>query len=91
MVLQAQSCLIFCDPMDYSPPSSSVHGIFQAKILEWVAIPFSKASSQLRDQTCVSCISCMAGEFFATVPPAQREHKGNYVWSRLGKCGQFVN
>ena len=41
----AQSCLTFCDPMDYSPPSSSVHGIFQAIILEGVAISFSKGSS----------------------------------------------
>ena len=36
-----QSCLTFCDPMDCSPPGSSVHGILQARILEWVAIPFS--------------------------------------------------
>ena len=37
-----QSCLTFCDPMDCSPPSASVHGILQARILEWVAIPFSR-------------------------------------------------
>ena len=42
--------------MDYSPPGSSVHEILQARILEWVAILFSKASSQLKDQTWVSCI-----------------------------------
>ena len=45
----------------YSPPGSSVHGILQARILEWVAIPFSRGSSQPRDQTWVSCI---AGRFF---------------------------
>ena len=44
--------------MDYSPLGSSVHGILQARILEWVAISFSRASSQPRDRTCVSCISC---------------------------------
>ena len=44
-----------CDPMDYSPPGSSVHGIFQARILEWVAIPFSRGSSWPRDRTRVSC------------------------------------
>ena len=44
-VLAAQSCLTFCNPMDYSPPGSSVHGILQARILEWVAIPFSRGSS----------------------------------------------
>ena len=52
----AQSCLTLCDPMDCSPPGSSVHGIFQAWILEWVAISFSRGSSQHRDQTQVSCI-----------------------------------
>ena len=36
-----QSCLTLCDPMDYAPPGSSVHGIFQARILEWVVLPFS--------------------------------------------------
>ena len=41
-----QLCLTLCDPMDCSPPGSSVHGILQAKILEWVAVPFSRASSQ---------------------------------------------
>ena len=45
-----QSCLPLCNPMDYSPPGSSVQGILQARILEWVAIPFSKGSSQLRDR-----------------------------------------
>ena len=50
-VLVAQSCLILCDPMDCSSPGFSVHGILQARILEWVAIPFSRGSSQPRDQT----------------------------------------
>ena len=47
---------LFCDPKDYSPPGSSVHGISQSSILEWVAISFSKRSSQLTDQTHISCI-----------------------------------
>ena len=51
----AQSCLILCDPMDCSLPHSSVHGIFQARILEWVVISFSRGSSRPRDQTLVSC------------------------------------
>ena len=42
--------------MDYSPPGSSVHGLSRARILEWVAISFSRRSSRLRDRTCVSCI-----------------------------------
>ena len=55
----AQSCPTLWDPMDCSPPGSSVHGISQARVLEWVAMPCSKGSSQPRDQTQVSCISCI--------------------------------
>ena len=61
----AQSCPALCDPMDSSPPGSSVHGISQARILEWVAISFSRGSSQPRGRTWVSCI---AGGFFTTEP-----------------------
>ena len=49
-------CLTLCDPMDCSLQRSSVHGIFQARVLEWVAISFSRGSSQPRDQTWVSRI-----------------------------------
>ena len=55
------SVVSFCDPMGCSLPGSSVLGILQARILEWVAIPFSRGSSRSRDQTQVSCI---AGGFF---------------------------
>ena len=54
-----QSCPILCDPMDYSLPGSSVHGILQARKLEWVAMPSSKRSSQPRDRTSISYISCI--------------------------------
>ena len=54
--LVAQSCPTLCDPMDYSSPGSCVHGISPARILEWVAISFSRGSSRPRDQTHVSCI-----------------------------------
>ena len=60
-VLAAQSCLTLCDPTDCSLPGSTVHGVFQARILEWVASPFSRGSFQPRDQTQVSHI---AGSFF---------------------------
>ena len=56
-----QSCLTLCYPVDCSPPDSSVHGILLARILKWVAISFSRWSSQLRDQTWVSHV---AGRFF---------------------------
>ena len=52
-------CSAHCDRMDSSPPVSSVHGIFQARILEWVAISCSRGFSRCRDQTCISCISCI--------------------------------
>ena len=52
----AQLCPTLCDPMDCRLPGSSVHGIFRARILEWVAISFSRGSFQPRDRTCVSCI-----------------------------------
>ena len=55
--LVSQSCLTLCSPMDCSPPGSSVHGIFQARILDWIAVPFSRGSSQSRDQTRVSYIA----------------------------------
>ena len=51
-----QLCPAVCDPVNYSPPGFSVHGILQARILEWVAISSSWESSQPRDRTCVSCI-----------------------------------
>ena len=60
-----------CDPVDCSLPGSSVHGIFQARILEWVSISYPRGSSLPRDQTQVSCI---AGEFFTAEPP------GKTVW-----------
>ena len=50
-VLVAQSCPTLCDPIDCNPPGFSVHGVFQAQILEWVAVPSSKRSSQPRDRT----------------------------------------
>ena len=60
-VLITQMCPTLCDPMDCSPPGSSVHGTFQARILEWIAISFSRGSSQPKDWTPVSCI---AGRIF---------------------------
>ena len=55
VVKVAQSCTTLCDSMDCSLPGSSIHRILQARILEWVAIPFPRGSSQPRDQTQVSC------------------------------------
>ena len=61
VVLVTQLCPTLCDLMDCGPPGSSVHGILQEKTLEWIAIPFSRGSSQPRAQTQVYCT---AGRFF---------------------------
>ena len=63
VALVNQSCPTLLQPMDCGPPGSSVHGILQARILEWVAIPFSRGSSQPRDRTQVPCI---VGGFFTS-------------------------
>ena len=55
-----QLCLTLCNPMDCSLPDSSVHGIFQARILEWVTISHSRRSCQPTDQTCISCVFCIS-------------------------------
>ena len=62
----AQSCLTLCDPMDCSLPGSSLLGILQARVLEWVAISFSRESSQPRDQTRISCIPGRRFNLWAT-------------------------
>ena len=78
------SVRLFCDPMDCSSPGSSVHGISQARILEWLAIPFSRGSSWPRGQTCIFYI---AGRFFSTdlagKPSWGREISKNRIWN----CG----
>ena len=58
-MLSHQSCPALCNPMDCSPPGFYVHGIFQARILEYVAMPSSRGSFQPRDQTHVSYTSCI--------------------------------
>ena len=66
--LVTKSVPTLCNPMNCSPPGSAVHGISQARILEWVAILFSRGSSQPRDWTCISRIG---RRFFTTEPPGE--------------------
>ena len=74
-----QSCLFLCDPMDFS-----VHGILQARILKWVAMSSSRASSRPRDQTHIAYVSCIAGRFFTTEPPWKPQTKiANNYWAFL--------
>ena len=80
----AQLCPTVCDPTDSSPPGFSVHGILQARILEWIAIPFCRGSSQPRDQTGVSHV---AGRFF--IVWANREAPKSATLQFFKKCDQF--
>ena len=78
--LVAHSCSTLWDPMDCSPPGSSVHGILQARILEWGANPFSRGSSPPRDQTWVSCI---AGGFLTIWATREAQNTPKYrsnIW-----------
>ena len=67
-----QSCLTLCNPTDYSPPGSSIHGILQARILEWVAMPSSRGPSRPRDWTCISSVDL-------------RWQAGSALWAPPGK------
>ena len=75
----AQSCPTLCDPMDCSLPGSSLHGILQARVLEWVAISFSRGSSWPRDRTLVSCIAGRHFNLWATREVFKREWIYVYV------------
>ena len=101
-VNMVQSCLTLCDP---SPLGSSVHGILQARILEWVAISSSKGSSPPRDRTCISCVSCLWRQILyhcATWEALTSEPQTfiltgtlemmewNQPWQQTGRVGPFV-
>ena len=76
----AQLCLTLWEPMDCSLPGSSVHGISQAKILEWVAIACSRVSSWPKDRTHVSSVSCTVKWFFTTSTPWEASIDVYYVF-----------
>ena len=65
----AQSYQTPCNPMECSPTGSSVHGMFQARILEWAAISCPRGSSRARGQTLISCVSCIGRQVFFTIAP----------------------
>ena len=81
-VLVAQLCLTLCDSRDCSLPGSSVHGILQARILEWVTISFSKASSRSRVEPWVSCIT---GRFFTVWASKDSLIIHLKVWNEVGE------
>ena len=85
--MSTQSCPALYDPMNFSPPASSVHGIFQVRILEWVAISFSRGSCRPRDRTRVSCIVGRSEEVKWSEPP---EKSLKLVLLGLINCSMFL-
>ena len=93
----SQSCLTLCDPKDCNPPGSIVHGIFQARVLEWVAICYPRGSSQPRDQACISCGSC-SGTWLLYVPSRKPHYRHAYkvsagphsLWRISGRISLFL-
>ena len=84
----AESCPTLCDSMDYSLPGSSVHGIFQTRVLEWAAISFSRGSSRPRDQTQVSCIADRRFTILATREALGGEEVMSKVQENISWLGQ---
>ena len=87
LCLVAQSCPTLCDPLDCSPPGSSLHGILQVRILEWVAMPSSRGSSQPRDWTQVSCIS---GRFFTVWATRKAHYRSIYRLFAVSELKQLL-
>ena len=87
-VLVTQLCPTLCDPMDCSRPGSSIHRILQARILEWVAIPFSRGSSWPRDGTRVSCI---AGRFFNVCITRKANYNPQWIWGPSFTSALHIN
>ena len=95
--LVTQLCLTLCDTMDCSLPGSSIHGDFQARIQEWVAISFSKGSPRSRDQTLVSCKSPSFQEilYHGTTWKAKSKPQWDVIsyllWWLAPKCQIFIS
>ena len=83
-MLSAQVCLTLCNHMSYSPPGSSAHGILQARILDWVAISYSRGSSRPRDQTRVS--SCLLHWQKESLPLAQLVRPAHSIPKKVHQC-----
>ena len=77
--MPAQSCLILCNSMDCSPPGSSVHGILQARTLEWVAITSSRGSSQPKIKPTSPMSPVLASRFFTTSPPGKPQTASRHM------------
>ena len=88
-----QSCLTLWNLMDLGPPGSFVHGILQARILEWVAVPSSRGSSQTRDQTYFSYVSCFSTGSLPLAPPGEPSIcnlNTEFLWLAGTQCNKFM-
>ena len=87
-VSSLQSCPTLSDPMDGSPPGTSVHGILQARILEWMVTSFSRGSFQPRERIRVSCVCCIASVLLTAEPPgvAIKQTEGVTLWVSVYLC-----
>ena len=87
-----QSCPTLCNPMDCSPPGSPVHGILQARILAQVAMPFSRGSSQLRDQTLISWVSFIGRRILYpwANPGSPIKEKDDIYWELISSIPTLV-
>ena len=90
MYVCAQSCLTLCDPMACSPPGSSIHRIFQVRILEWVAISYSMGSSQPRERTHVSCVSCLDRQILSHCATWEAPFTSSWLWIGASLVAQLV-
>ena len=89
--MHAQACSTLCRPTDCRPLGSSVHGIFQARLLEWVAISYSRGSSEPRDQTRVSRISCTSRQILYHCATGKPHHSREVKqWKSLSCVRLFV-
>ena len=89
----AQSCLTLCNPMDCSRPGSSIHGILQARILEWVAMPSSRGCFQSGDRTSVSSVSCIGRQVLAPPrkpSPQYYSHPNHLIIIRVQNTVRFL-
>ena len=91
-----QPCPTLCSPTDYSPPGSSVHGILQARKLEWIVMPSSRGSSRPRSQTPISNVSCIGGLILYHVVRGSRNQitlqifkQQLWVWYPSSECFSF--
>ena len=86
----AQLCLTLCGPMDCGPPGSSVHGIFQARILERASISYFRGSFQPRSQTSISCVSCKADYSLLAPPGKPREGSNSYSLKKVQPQNSYI-